>query len=565
MKNPIIVILLLITTTLFSQKKEHFVIPDSLKKMSFEDLEKRFDNSLFNKKNLAIYAKTYYKKSKLQNDEIIIANGMYMAAYVAVDDVISLQYADSIIVLTKNGSDLKYPAKGYIFKSNIFFTKDQLHKALYNILEAEKYSNKARNTKQKILIKQQIGLIKIELGKPKEALPLILENYDYFKSKHTNSPEFIYSAWILSDIYNRLEKPNISLFYINIILRDIKKDNRYYKYFLLNKGVSYHLKKHYSKSNALLDQSILLLKNDKLNLAISYYYRGENVLQGEKNILKSKQYFEKVDSILITTNEFTTLLRNNYINLIEITKKLKEDKEQLYYLNRLIEIDKRLNKNNIILSENINHNYDTPLLLSEKEKVIVKINQEKYIYIGIGFIVFTGLVFSLYYLVKTKKEKQLFEERFKVLMEQPKNEVIQVTDAILDTTIVEDNKTKSFDLPKDIEKDLLQKLASFEKEQGYLVMNLKLTDLSKQFDTNSSYLSKTINHFKNKNFSQYLNDLRIIHALKHLKEDKKFRKYSIKAIAEEVGFSNSESFAKAFYNQTGLQPSYFIKKIEENN
>lgn len=559
MKNTIIYFLLLITTTLFSQKKEHFVIPDSLKLMSFETLEKRFDNSLMNKVKLHLYAKTYYQKSKLQNDKIIKANGMYMAAYIAVNNTISLQYADSIIALTKNGNDIQYPGKGYIFKSNVFFTNDQLNKALSNILEAEKYSNKTGNPKQKILVKQQIGLIKIELGKPKEALPLILENYNYFKSQYINSPEFIYSAWILSDIYNRLKKPNIALFYIDVILRDIKKDNRYYKYFLLNKGVSYHLKKKYIESNSLLDKSILLLKNDKLNLAISYYYRGENVLYGEKNILKSKQYFEKVDSILVTTNEFSTLLRNNYINLIEISKKLKEDKQQLYYLNRLIEIDKRLNRNNIILTENINHNYDTPLLLSEKEQVIDKINREKFIYILLAFTVLIGLAFSLYYLSKTRKEKKLYEKRFYTLIKQHTSEII------LETISAEDNKTKSFDLPKDIEKDLLQKLATFEKEQGYLVINLKLTDLAKQFDTNSSYLSKTINHFKDKNFSQYLNDLRITYVVKHLKEDRKYRKYTIKAISQEVGFSNAESFAKAFYNQTGLQPSYFIKKLEENN
>ena len=555
----------MITTTLFSQKKENFIIPDSLKKISFEDLEKRYEKSLFNKKSLGIYAKTYYKKSKLQKDKIIIANGMYMAASIAVSNTISLQYADSIIALTKDISNLHYPAKSYIFKSNIFFTKDQLDKALWNIFEARRYSNKAGNTKQQILVKQQIGLIKIELGQPKEALPLILENFNYFESKHINSAEFIYSAWILSDIYNRLEKPNISLFYINTVLKDIKKDNRFYKYFLLNKGVAFHLKKNYSESNKLLDQSISLLMSDKLNLAISYYYRGENVLQGEKNIFKSKQYFIKVDSILITTNEFTTRLRNNYINLIEITKKLKQDKEQLYYLGRLIEIDKRLNKNNIVLSENINHNYDIPLLLSEKEKVIVKINQEKHLSIGLGLIVLISLVFSLYYLMKTKREKQLFEERFRVLMNQPKSDLSQVTDVIVDTAIVEVNKIKSFDLPRDIEKDLLQKLISFEKEKGYLFINLKLTDLSRQFDTNTSYLSKTINHFKNKNFSQYINDLRIIYTIQRLKEDKKFRKYSIRAIAEEVGFNNSESFAKAFYNQTGIQPSYFIKKLENTN
>jgi AraC-like DNA-binding protein len=92
-------------------------------------------------------------------------------------------------------------------------------------------------------------------------------------------------------------------------------------------------------------------------------------------------------------------------------------------------------------------------------------------------------------------------------------------------------------------------LTVFEKDQNYLLSNLKLNNLAKQFETNSSYLSKTINHYKGKNFSQYLNDLRIDFAIKKLKEDKKFRKYTIKAISEDVGFSNSESFAKAFYTK----------------
>lgn len=563
MKNSIIIILLLITSTLFSQKKNHFIVPDSLKNMSFQTLEKRFDNSLFNIKSLAIYAKTFYKKSESQDDEIIKANGMYMLAYISNEDSL-FSLTDSIIALTKKKNNFIFPAKAYILRSIIFFSNGQFNKALVNILNAEKYSSMSGNIEQKTLINQQIGLIKIELGKPEEALPLIIDNYNYYKNKKTDSPYYVYSAWILSNIYNRLKKPDLALYYNDLFLKKMKVEDQYYKYFMLNRGISYHLKKQYSLSNRILDEAINLLTTDKINQAIAYYYRGENVLQGEKSELKSKKYFEKVDSILITTTEFTLILRKNYLRLIEIYKELKDNNKQLYYLNRLIEIDEKLNKNNVVLSDNMNQKYDTPHLLFEKEKIIVEINQEKYIYIGIGFIVFIGLVFSLCYLVKTKREKQLFEERFKVLMVQPKNEVIQVIDTIQETTIVENCKIKLFDLPKDIEKDLLQKLASFEKEQGFLVMNLKLTDLTKQFDTNSSYLSKTINHFKDKNFSQYLNDLRIAYVLKHLKEDKKFRKYTIKAIAEEVGFSNAESFAKAFYNKTGLQPSYFIKKIEES-
>ncbi|MBS7233514.1 helix-turn-helix transcriptional regulator [Flavobacterium psychroterrae] len=111
---------------------------------------------------------------------------------------------------------------------------------------------------------------------------------------------------------------------------------------------------------------------------------------------------------------------------------------------------------------------------------------------------------------------------------------------------------------------MVEKLIKFEKECGYLELNLKLIDLADRFDTNSTYLSKTINQYKGKNFSQYLNDLRIQYAVTKLKKEKKLRKYTVKALAEEFGFNNSESFAKAFHSNTGLHPSYFIKKLNED-
>lgn len=564
MKNALIIIFLLITTTLFSQKKENFVIPDSLKKMSFEELEKGFHKSKSYSKEISLYANAYYIKSKLQNNKVVIMNGLYMAAFTSNNDSTTTKYLDSIIFFTKDNPDFNFPAKAYIFKSDMYFYKDNLNKALIYILEAEKYSGKSGNVEQNMLVKQQIGLIKIELGKPKESLPLLLESYNYFKLKNHNSSKYIFSGWLLSYEYNHLKRPDNALYYTNCYLKKLKDDNTFYKFFLLEGGISYYLKKDYSRSNNFLDTSINLfnLIDDKLNLSICNYYRGENVLQGEKNILKAKKYFVKVDSILVKTNEFTSILRNNYTNLIDITKKLKEDKEQLYYLNRLIDIDNRLNKNNVILSENINKNYDTPHILAEKETIIAKINQEKQLYIGIGFVIFIGLSFSLFFLFKTKKEKQIYEERFNTIMKQPKDDLVQTQDIEIFATIKEDETAKSFDLPKEISKDLLQKLTVFEKDLNYLLPNLKLNDLAKQFETNSSYLSKTINHYKSKNFSQYLNDLRIDFTIKKLKEDKKFRRYTIKAISEEVGFSNSESFSKTFYTKTGLQPSYFIKKIE---
>lgn len=551
-----LLLLLLFSLTLFSQKKEHFIIPDSLKLMSFEELKNGFNNDSSNDEEKRVYGYTYYKKAQLQKDTKILFDGMCMVAIISKNRVTSLQYVDSIISLSKEENNFFYPAKAYILKSDFLLYDNHLNEALINLLQAEKYSEKTQNIKQNKLVKQEIALIKVNLGKYDEALPLIKENYDYLSSKSNVSDQLDYSTFLLSDVYNRLKKPDLALIYSNKRLKAIKTNNSYFKYLILTNGISYHIKKDYKTSNFFLNKATDLIASstDKLNLAICYYYRGENILQGENNLHKAKIYFERVDSILLNAKEYTLDFRNNYIRLIEISKKLKEDKQQLYYLNRLLEIDKYLNQNQNVLSKNILQFYDTPHLLSEKEKIITKINEEKWIYQIIGAFSFIVLGFSLYYLIKTKKEKQLFEKRFYQLIN--KSDSVPTTEFI-----IEDNELKTLDLP--IAKELVKKLTKFEKEEGYLKINLKLSDLSKSFDTNNSYLSKTINHYKGKNFSQYINDLRINYTIDKLKKESKFRKYTIKAISEEVGFNNAESFAKAFYNNTGLQPSYFIKKLQK--
>ncbi len=82
-------------------------------------------------------------------------------------------------------------------------------------------------------------------------------------------------------------------------------------------------------------------------------------------------------------------------------------------------------------------------------------------------------------------------------------------------------------------------------------------------NTNSNYLSKAINFDKNKNFKAYINDLRIDYVIEKLKIDGRFRKFTIKSIAVEIGFNNPESFSKAFHKKTNMYPSYFIRQLEK--
>jgi AraC-like DNA-binding protein len=39
--------------------------------------------------------------------------------------------------------------------------------------------------------------------------------------------------------------------------------------------------------------------------------------------------------------------------------------------------------------------------------------------------------------------------------------------------------------------------------------------------------------------------------------------YTISALAKEFGYNNTESFSTAFYKQTGIKPSYYIKQLRK--
>jgi YesN/AraC family two-component response regulator len=121
----------------------------------------------------------------------------------------------------------------------------------------------------------------------------------------------------------------------------------------------------------------------------------------------------------------------------------------------------------------------------------------------------------------------------------------------------------NFTISEVIVQDILERLEAFEKQKKYLQTNVSLQSLSKDLQTNPNYLSRVINFNRDKNFSQYLNDLRIGYALNALKVNPTFLRYSIKAIAFECGYTNATSFSRAFYKQTGLYPSFYIKQLSK--
>lgn len=152
------------------------------------------------------------------------------------------------------------------------------------------------------------------------------------------------------------------------------------------------------------------------------------------------------------------------------------------------------------------------------------------------------------------KKQLVYKRRFKSLIGKTENKT--------NANTVQPKKEIP-DISKEIVEQVLDELEKFETSKAFLNNKVTLVSLSKTINTNSNYLSKIINFYKKKNFSTYISDLRIDFCINQLKKDKNCRKYSIKAIASEIGFNNAESFSKAFYKKTGLYPSYFIKELEK--
>ena len=126
------------------------------------------------------------------------------------------------------------------------------------------------------------------------------------------------------------------------------------------------------------------------------------------------------------------------------------------------------------------------------------------------------------------------------------------------------SKEKILNISDDIIASILDGLQSFEKTKQFLSLKVTLNSLAKDLNTNSNYLSKVVNHHKKTSFANYINSLRIDYFINLVKKDSTLRKYTIKAIATEVGFSNAESFSKAFVKHKGIRPSYFLKELEKS-
>jgi len=574
MKRIHFILIFLCPFLLFSQSKKGFKIPDSLKNKSTQYIYNAYHDAYqIDNEQAEFYANVILSKGKKDNNKDLLYDGYYKIARIKnLKGENGHPYADSLIALVKNKTYKNYPSNAYIIKGILYNNEGKYKDALDQYTIALKYSPKD-DQEFFYLIKLLIGILKTATEEYKEALPLFKEYHEYQKSKigtrHEDRRGYIGSIFSLANIYAKCEQYGKSNELIALGIKECKKYKIYsqYNYLILLKGINNYYLKNLPLSLRYLQSAERLLRKNKdySNLSILYYFIGkvkhESHLEDE-----AIRYLIQSDSISYAIQDYNPVSRDGYEIIIDYYKKKGDIKNQLKYINQLIYADSAIAKTQKNLSKEIFKKYDTALLIKEKEGLIKTLNNRNSIYIWfILFLIICSGLF-IYIIIENRKKIKKYEKHAKELLEKMDNRKIIITENEpfnAPKQNEEENKNHISSHPKF--QNIIQKIEIFEKNHSFLRKNITLDSLSKEFDTNRDYLSKLINELKGKNFTQYLNELRINYIVSELKTNEKMRKYTIAAISEEIGFNNSETFTNAFKKITGTLPSYYIKLLNEEN
>lgn len=549
---------------------------EELDKLDYEELLELFNKVEFDSTKAELVARAYLERARLESDTIKMARGYDRLARIFHPEK-NIAFADSVIALTENKNHISYPAIGFMLKSFEYARINNLPESNKNLYYLYDYALDNGNVAHKLYALNELIEEKTKWGDKKSSLEI--QHYrhslimsptikDDIKRASRNGyydkiDEFVIQNKILSFLtyskcytsIGQFSNSYVSLNRAENILENYK--GQFLDY--LNNAVRVNRIELLHRQNRFED--VLQEANEMkqmINDSMDYFSFEYNHFAGLAHInLDSRKegvtHLLRADSIYSTGGiRLAPNHRKIFEELLAYYKQINDVDNQLRIYNKLSFVDSLYTENYRFFEPQMIRKFETPRLIAEKEEQIqnLKSKNEKSMKLiwWILVILIIVIVWLVYYIIKQRKFRKRFNDLISFQQSKP-----------LQTKSIAQNKLSS-----SIIEEILNQLDNFEENRGYLKKDLSLRTLSKSFNTNSRYLSNVINLEKNKNFAQYINELRINHAISELMENKLLRKYTVKAIANEFGFKTSESFSKAFYKQFGIYPSYFLKNIEKN-
>lgn len=447
--------------------------------------------------------------------------------------------------------------KCYFLKGNILNDLGEDSKALIAYLKAMEYTQDL-GTIYKASLLSNIAYIKKLHKDFEEAIDLYKEVLKHLETIEGNELYRLKALLNIADSYLWLKNPDEAELYNEAGLAKCNDKNMSQSCYLLlmNKAIIQYQRAQYDACILLAKQiRDITLNGEEQGLYLtSLFYLGKSSYKLNR-YQESIQYLEKAlefakasDNININEKEMHEFLALAY------SKIGNSEKATLHFENYSI-LEKEQSIEDLKINNETHKLIDVAPLNKEinilGEKLTVQSKNKKWLLIGaiISLVLFVSSV--VFYRLREKRTKVAFRELLKrvTILEEKKKKITSKKEKILDSNA----------------KVILDKIADFEKNEYYLSVECSLGYMAEKLETNTSYLSKTINTYKGKSYTAYITELRIDAALIKLKNNKTLQSYNMTAIAAEFGFRRQETFSKAFKAHTGIYPSQFLKNLTKND
>ena len=569
--------LILSVIHLYGQNNKKFI------DLTYEEIEKKLDNSNTKQKEVSALINLYIEKSKWEkNDESLIYAYRYASKFYSAPE--NYKYADSALFVGQKSKNKKLLTDAYLNKGVVLMDNSHYKEALDNILIANKYSLELNNDYITNKTIYYIAQNKIYLGLYEDANKELKICINYFRKNLTNNElgkdyeiYYIYSLMSLIDSNTRIgqHSSNQLLFKEAYNYLKLKNKEQYFPYFISSEGTDAFYNKDYNKAIKKLSEAIKLYNDQWPHVTEIFYLGLSNWKLGRQGV--AVKYFEEIDKEYERSKKLNPEFRSAYELLIKYNDSIGNTDKQLEYINKLMSLDRSYEKNYKYLYTKINKEYDTQKLITEKNRIESSLKTQRAVISSlllIAVIIISLVGYRYYHLQK------VYKDRFNEII--AKKDVDSTTNLPQEKALeVKPSSEADFSIkPKnffDVEyynkipglnplfvESILNQLHVFEKENKFLDNQISQKMLSESLGTNSTYLSKIINVYKGKSFNHYINDLRIDYIIEFMKNDAKYLNIDVKELATMAGFANAISFSDNFQRKYQIKPSFFIKMMKEN-
>jgi len=538
---------------------------DYLLKQSYESLISLYDNNVLDTAAAKKIAQVYVDKARNDGDSIKMARGYSRLSFVSEYGE-ALKYLDTTILLSKNSDHKNFPTIGYLFKSLYLYNNEAYEESLKNAISGYQFARQKKNVEQQITALHQINGINELWGDYAKTLDAERLTYDLLLDNRNIDryyEHYLSSVEGLGKCYVRLKKPDSALYFFKKgIERSLQeKDTATYHAFVSRTGTALFIKGDYEAALDSLNKADQYRDFFINSYPIFYNYYVGSIYHEQGKEAAALKHFEQIDSLYESHHLLTPELPLVYNRLAEYYRLQNDEEKQLKYLYKLVLVDSLIDAKRIFVKDKTEKEYTIPKLLETKNNLITGLqlaNRKSALKVwgALGTLLIAVLALGYYF-----RRQRTYKRRFETLMKQTEMGPPSVNRVKSNKKPSPETNVHKSEISEETIQEILGYLQKFEDSKGYLSQKVSLSDTAKSFGTNSTYLSKVVNIEKQKNFSKYINDLRIIYAFEELKTNTTFRKYTIKAIAQECGFKSAESFSKAFYKKYGIYPSFYIKRL----